>query len=107
VGLTGGIAFRLTAAPEKVLGNMSRIIPRAQDTRKLLGNKVTDANLDGSANEQSSAAHKRSKAKPGRIIMVKGQKTRRPSAWLREGSQGSYKIGYGGPFCGARWLLWA
>jgi hypothetical protein len=34
-----------------------------------------------SANEQSSAAHKRSKAGPGRIIMVKGQKTRPPSAW--------------------------
>jgi hypothetical protein len=46
VGLTGGIAFSIDRSTfEKVLGNMSRIILRAQDTRKLLGIKViADAN---------------------------------------------------------------
>jgi hypothetical protein len=54
-----------------------------------------------SANEQSSAAHKRSEEKFGRIIMQEGSEDEGgPLLGTLEG-QGSYKIGYGGPFCGA------
>jgi hypothetical protein len=54
---------------------MSRIILRAQDTRKLLGIKViADANLD--AQQMSNLAQLISDQKPGPLSWSKGQKTR-------------------------------
>jgi CRP-like cAMP-binding protein len=87
VGLTGGIAFSIDRITfEKVLGNMSRIILRAQDTRKLLGIKViADANLDAQQMSNLAQLISEKKFSSGRIIMVKGQKTKAALCLVREG----------------------
>jgi hypothetical protein len=79
VGLTGGIAFSIDRSTfEKILGNMSQIILRAQDTRKLLGIKViADANLD--AQQMSNLAQLISDQSLSLVALSwsKGQKTKR------------------------------
>jgi cAMP-dependent protein kinase regulator len=86
-GLTEGIAFSIDRITfEKVLGNMSRIIFRAQDTRKLLGIKViADANLDAQQLSNLAQLVSEQKFSSGRIIMVKGQKTKAALCLVREG----------------------
>jgi cAMP-dependent protein kinase regulator len=87
VGLTEGIAFSIGRITfEKVLGNMSQIILRAQDTRKLLGIKViADANLD--AQQMSNLAQLISDEKFGtaQLIMLEGEDTKAALFLVREG----------------------
>jgi CRP-like cAMP-binding protein len=87
VGLTEGIAFSIDRITfEKVLGNMSRIILRAQDTRKLLGIKViAGANLD--AQQMSNLAQLISDRKfsVGKRIMQEGEETKAALYLVREG----------------------
>jgi serine/threonine protein kinase/CRP-like cAMP-binding protein len=87
VGLTEGIAFSIDRITfEKVLGNMSRIILRAQDTRKLLGIKViADANLD--AQQMSNLAQLVSDRNfsLGQLIMQEGNETKAALFLVREG----------------------
>jgi cAMP-dependent protein kinase regulator len=87
VGLTEGIAFSIDRITfEKVLGNMSRIILRAQDTRQLLGIKViADANLD--AQQMSNLAQLMSDEKfsTAQLIMLEGEETKAALYLVREG----------------------
>jgi cAMP-dependent protein kinase regulator len=87
VGLTEGIAFSIDRITfEKVLGNMSRIILRAQDTRKLLGIKViADANLDAQQMSNLAQLISDKTISSGRMIMLEGKKTKARLYLLREG----------------------
>jgi CRP-like cAMP-binding protein len=87
VAVTAGIAFSIDRNTfEKVLGNMSRLILRAQDTRKLQGIKVIcDADLDASQMSTLAQLIRDQKYMSGRIIMVKGQKTKAALYLVREG----------------------
>jgi len=87
IGLTQGIAFSIDRATfQKVLGDMSRLILRAQDLRVLQGIKViADAKLD--APQMTTLAHLLNDKKfaTGRNILGQGQKTRASIYLVREG----------------------
>jgi cAMP-dependent protein kinase regulator len=87
VGLTEGIAFSIDRITfEKVLGNMSRIILRAQDTRKLLGIKViADANLDAQQMSNLAQLISDKNFSSGQMIMLEGEETKAALFLVRDG----------------------